>query len=139
MHFTLHTDGGCYPNPGPGGWAYIIQADGKSWKQDSGSESATTNNRMEMRAVINGLSSLPPSSSVTLVSDSQYVTKGLTSWRHSWEKNHWYGVANQDLWQLLDELADTMKLEVRWIKGHSGEPNNEACDRMATEAYRGVN
>lgn len=142
MRFSLHTDGGCYPNPGPGGWAFIIHADGCFWKQDSGRNEDTTNNRQELRAVLYGLEALAEVAgeseghTVLLVSDSQYVTKGISQWRHSWKKYNWSGVANSDLWQLLDEAIENFDLGVKWIKGHAGDPTNEECDRLVTEAYR---
>lgn len=137
---SLYTDGGCHPNPGPGGWAFIaVDADGKVLLKDSGrAEGSTTNNRMEMSAAINGLEALPIGSKIKLVTDSQYLGKGIAEWRLTWKARHWMGVKNDDLWRRIDELCEDFEIKVLWVKGHSGDPFNEECDRMASAAYRDV-
>lgn len=136
----LHTDGACSGNPGPGGWAYVLihVATGKR-REKSGAEMDTTNNRMELSAVIEGLNSLTRPSSVDLYSDSQYVLKGLKEWMDGWKKKGWKTadkkpVKNRDLWEELDELKSRHEIRFHWIKGHNEHPENELCDRMAVEA-----
>lgn len=136
----LFTDGACSGNPGPGGWAYILRhpSSGKA-REDSGGESKTTNNRMELMAVIRGLTALKSASQVDLHSDSQYVLNGLNEWMAGWKKNGWRtsgkkAVKNQDLWQRLDELAQAHVVRFHWVRGHAGHPENERCDRLAVEA-----
>lgn len=136
----LHTDGACSGNPGPGGWAYILKhpSSGKS-REQSGAELDTTNNRMELRAVIEGLQALSKPSFVDLYSDSQYVLNGLKDWIQGWKRNGWRTkdrkpVKNQELWQMLDELASRHEVRFHWIRGHNEHPENERCDRLAVEA-----
>ncbi len=141
----LYTDGACSGNPGPGGWAYILKhpASGKE-KDQSGGERETTNNRMEMMAVIRGLEALKRPTRVELVSDSTYVLKGLNEWMPKWKKNgwrrrqkgKWLEVKNVDLWQRLDELLATHDVTVTHIRGHSGHVENERCDTLAVAAYQ---
>ncbi len=141
----LFTDGACSGNPGPGGWAYILSHPSSGQVRDaSGAEPATTNNRMELTAVIQGLQALKVPSEVEVVTDSQYVTKGLGEWMPKWKAQGWRRregkvfkpVINLDLWQKLDALAAGHRLRVRFVLGHTGHPENEACDRMAVAAYR---
>ncbi|MBL9001269.1 MAG: ribonuclease HI [Phycisphaerae bacterium] len=139
-HVQLYTDGACSGNPGPGGWAYILRhpTSGKE-REASGGERETTNNRMELSAVIHGLSALSRPSVVDLYSDSKYVLDGLNSWIHSWKKNGWrtsqkQPVKNQDLWQALDALRATHEIRFHWIKGHNEHPENERCDQLAVAA-----
>lgn len=139
---VLFTDGACSGNPGPGGWAYILRhpATGK-FKKDSGAEAGTTNNRMELTAVIRGLSALKSACKVLLVTDSEYVAKGLSEWMPGWKKRGWRKsdkspVINVDLWQRLDEFAAMHTITTQVIPGHAGHPENEECDRMAVEAYQ---
>ncbi|MBC7772298.1 MAG: ribonuclease HI [Pyrinomonadaceae bacterium] len=139
-HVLLFTDGACSGNPGPGGWAFILShpASGKS-KEGSGGEAQTTNNRMELRAVIEGLGALRSPSRVELYSDSQYVLKGLREWMKGWKVKGWKTadkkpVKNQDLWQRLDELIQIHEMSFHWVKGHDGHPENERCDALAVEA-----
>lgn len=139
-HVELHTDGACSGNPGPGGWAYVLKhgATGKE-RVDSGAEPDTTNNRMELRAVIEGLSVLTRPSMVDLYSDSKYVLDGLKTWIHNWKKRGWKTadkkpVKNQELWMQLDELSSRHEIRFHWIKGHNEHPENERCDRLAVEA-----
>ena len=138
----LYTDGACSGNPGPGGWGFIMDhpASGKQLTR-SGGDAETTNNRMELIAVIEGLSVLRRPCRVEIVSDSSYVLNGLSDWMPNWkrngwrrrEKGAWKEVKNLDLWQRLDELNRFHQLQFTKIKGHAGHPQNEACDRLAVE------
>lgn len=138
----IFTDGACKGNPGPGGWgAWLKFAD--SDKELFGGERVTTNNRMEMTAVIEALTALQYSSQVTLHVDSQYVLKGMTEWLPGWKARGWKTAAkapvkNVDLWQKLDALVNTGKhnIDWRWVRGHTGNPGNERADQLAN---RGVN
>ncbi|HEY0133155.1 MAG TPA: ribonuclease HI [Nannocystis sp.] len=139
-YVKLFTDGACKGNPGPGGWAFILQhpASGKA-HEGSGGEAHTTNNRMELMAVIRGLEMLRLPLTVDLFSDSQYVLKGMREWMAGWKRSGWrtadrQPVKNQDLWMALDELQQKHTLRFHWVKGHSGHPENERCDRMAVAA-----
>lgn len=141
-HVSLYTDGACSGNPGPGGWAFLLRhpSSGKEIEQ-AGGEARTTNNRMELQAVIEGLSALSRASAVELYSDSQYVLKGLEEWLESWKKRGWrtaskQPVKNEDLWRRLDELKDKHQIRFHWIKGHRGHPENERCDELAVAAAR---
>ncbi|QQS10143.1 MAG: ribonuclease HI [Phycisphaerales bacterium] len=136
----LHTDGACSGNPGPGGWAYILKhpASGTA-REASGAELDTTNNRMELRAVIEGLKALTKPSGVDLFSDSRYVLDGMKSWMANWKKRGWTTadrkpVKNRDLWEALDLLMQTHDVRFHWIRGHSEHPENERCDRLAVAA-----
>ena len=137
-HVQLFTDGACLGNPGPGGWAYILRhpETGKEVEEAFG-EDKTTNNRMELTAVIRGLEALSRPSSVTLIGDSQYVLKGLTEWMAGWKKRNWRTAAkkpvlNVDLWKQLDQLAQKHTVDIEWVRGHTGHPENERCDQLAT-------
>jgi ribonuclease HI len=143
-HVELYTDGACSGNPGPGGWAFILKhpTTGKS-KEDSGAEAQTTNNRMELTAVIRGLSALREPSLVDLFSDSQYVLNGLKEWMSAWKKRGWKTadkkpVKNQELWQTLDEFKAIHDLRFHWIRGHNEHPENERCDRLAVAAREAI-
>jgi ribonuclease HI len=136
---TLISDGACVGNPGPGGWAYILRY-GEHWVEGAGGASDTTNNRMEMIATIEGLKALKEPCAVLLISDSQYLLKGIQSWRFKWRENGWMRkpkkgqerpVLNSDLWQELDALADKHTMHYQWVKGHSGHQDNERCDELA--------
>jgi ribonuclease HI len=141
----IYTDGGCSGNPGPGGWAYVIVL--QTFQGDSiiaenkGGEKDTTNNRMELSAVIEALRALKTLDvphKATVYTDSQYVQKGITEWIHKWKKNSWKTsdkkpVKNQDLWLELDTLASKFSIKWEWIKGHAGNKYNELCDRMTQE------
>jgi len=139
----LYTDGACKGNPGPGGWAFVLQHP-KSGKtlENFGNVSDTTNNRMELLAVIEGLKTLTKPSQVELVSDSKYVLQGLEDWMPKWKKNNWTRkegrknkpVKNVDLWQELDRLTSLHELTFRYIPGHSGDHFNERCDELASTA-----
>ena len=136
----LYTDGACSGNPGPGGWAYILRHRASdSEREDSGGEARTTNNRMELMAVIRGLSALSRPSRVDVYSDSQYVLNGLQSWMDGWKKKGWVTaskapVKNRDLWERLDELRGEHELSYHWIRGHSEHPENERADALAVAA-----
>ncbi len=139
---SIHTDGGCLGNPGPGGWACIISS-GTEEIRRSGGERDTTNNRMELTAVIESLKyvieeGLDSKAPVTLYTDSQYVRNGITKWIHNWERNGWKTAAkkpvkNRDLWMELKSLSDRLEIKWEWVKGHSGNPLNEACDALVKE------
>jgi ribonuclease HI len=135
---SIYTDGACRGNPGPGGWGAILRH-GEHEKELSGAEADTTNNRMELMAAIRALESLKRSCDVTLTTDSQYVRLGITEWMAKWKRNGWKTAArqpvkNQDLWQRLDEAAGRHKVHWKWIKGHSGHPENERADELANQA-----
>ena len=131
------TDGGCRGNPGPGGWGALLQA-GKREKEICGGETDTTNNRMELTAVIRALESLKRPLSVQIHTDSQYVQKGISQWIHNWKRNGWRTadkkpVKNADLWQALDHLAGQHQIQWIWVKGHAGHAGNERADRLANQ------
>lgn len=136
----LFTDGACSGNPGPGAWAFVLRhpASGKSIER-AGAELETTNNRMELMAVIEGLSALQERSIVELTSDSKYVLDGLESWLDNWIRRGWMTagkkpVKNRDLWERLSELRDEHELRFHWIRGHAGHAENERCDALAVAA-----
>ncbi|MBX3388799.1 MAG: ribonuclease HI [Phycisphaeraceae bacterium] len=139
-HVELYTDGACSGNPGPGGWAFVLKHPASSKELEaSGAEAETTNNRMELMAVIRGLEALKSPSLVDLYSDSQYVLNGLKEWMASWKKRGWRTadkkpVKNIDLWQELDALQATHQLRFHWIRGHNEHPENERCDQLAVAA-----
>jgi len=131
----IYTDGACDPNPGPGGWAAVLRS-GRHEKVLTGSEPRTTNNRMELQAVIAALNALKKPSHVVLHTDSTYVQKGVTEYLDRWKAKGWRtadkkAVANQDLWQALDEALQRHQIEWVWVKGHAGDPLNEWVDRLA--------
>ena len=132
---VIFTDGGCQGNPGPGGWGALLQA-GSAEKELWGGENDTTNNRMELTAVIRALEALKRRVSVQIHTDSQYVQKGISQWIHNWKKNGWRTadkspVKNADLWQRLDMLSAKHDITWIWVKGHAGHPENERADRLA--------
>ena len=137
---VIHTDGACKGNPGPGGWGALIEHDG-SVVELSGGEHATTNNRMEMTAVIRALETLAGSGAdVDLYTDSQYVKNGIETWIHGWKRNGWRTadkkpVKNEDLWRILDALAARHRIRWHWVRGHNAHPGNERADALAN---RGV-
>lgn len=137
---TLHTDGACLGNPGPGGWAAILQW-GEHESVLSGGLADTTNNQMELMAVIMGLEALKRPVSITVVSDSRYVLNGIQSWIAGWKRNGWKNakkqpVANQELWKRLDAATQYHQIDWQWIKGHAGHPLNERCDELASAEAR---
>ena len=141
----LFTDGACSGNPGPGGWAFILRhlKTGKE-KESSGGERETTNNRMEMMAVLRGLDALKRPTSVELISDSTYVGKGILEWMPKWKKNgwrrrengRWAEVKNEDLWRRLDALLMRHSIRFTHVRGHAGHAENERCDTLAVAAYQ---
>jgi len=141
----LFTDGACSGNPGPGGWAFILRhpATGKEIEQ-SGGEPVSTNNRMELTAVVRGLEALKKPSRVELLTDSVYVGKGLMEWLPKWKANgwrrregpKWVEIKNEDLWRRLDELISKHEVTYTRVAGHSGHPENDRCDALAVAAYQ---
>ncbi|MDH4326437.1 MAG: ribonuclease HI [Betaproteobacteria bacterium] len=134
-----YADGACKGNPGPGGWGVLLRSGGRE-RELHGGEPATTNNRMELTAVIRALESVAPRSRVRVYTDSQYVQKGITAWIHDWKRRGWRTadkkpVKNVDLWMRLDELARGHEVEWHWVRGHAGHPENERADALAN---RGV-
>ena len=140
-HVTIYTDGACSGNPGAGGWGTILDYQGRR-KELSGGEAHTTNNRMELTAVIEGLKALKEPCSVTVITDSQYVSNGITlGWAKSWRANNWpkkdkKPALNPELWEELLKLIDKHDVKIEWIKGHAGHPENERCDELAVEQSR---
>lgn len=135
---TIHTDGSCLSNPGPGGWAVILNWRGTE-KELSGSVADTTNNRMELQAAIEGLNALSRPMQVELHTDSKYVMNGVTDWMARWKANGWRTaakkpVANQDLWEQLDAATQRHQITWHWVKGHAGNELNERCDVLARSA-----
>jgi len=135
---TLITDGSCLGNPGPGGWAAILRH-GESKRELSGSAPETTNNRMEMTAVLEGLTTLHEPCRITIEIDSEYVKKGITEWMAGWKRRGWktaskQPVKNQDIWRKLDEAVARHDIEWRWVKGHADHADNNRCDELAREA-----
>jgi ribonuclease HI len=136
----LYTDGACSGNPGPGGWGCILRFKGTE-KELCGGEPGTTNNRMEMKAVISGLSALKRPCTVAVYTDSQYVQKGITEWIWGWKKRDWKTadnkpVKNADLWQELDALVKKHKVSWHWVKGHAGHVENERADELARKGLK---
>jgi ribonuclease HI len=136
----LITDGACSGNPGPGGWAAILRFN-EHKKELWGSEPHTTNNRMEIMAALEGLRALREGCEVEVVTDSQYLKNGITTWIHAWKRKGWMTAAkkpvvNQDLWQALDNEAARHKTTWTWTKGHSNHEDNNRCDELATRAVR---
>ena len=141
-HIELFTDGACSGNPGPGGWAYILKhPESGSVREMSGGEPSTTNNRMELISVIEGLKALDRTCSVDLYSDSQYVINGLKEWLDQWKAKNWKRgrnepVKNRELWEALDELRQEHEIRPHWIRGHNEHPENERCDQLAVAAIK---
>jgi len=134
----IYTDGACRGNPGPGGWAAVLSAGGRE-KEITGAENLTTNNRMELQAVIAALQALRRPAHVRLYTDSQYVRRGLLEWLPNWKARGWKtadkkAVKNQDLWQTLESEAAKHHIEWHWVPGHAGIPGNERCDALANAA-----
>lgn len=139
----LFTDGACRGNPGPGGWACILRHPASGTEKElSGGAASTTNNRMELQAVISGLEALRRKSRVEVVTDSQYVAKGITEWLPQWKANNWRRrsgkhlkpVANEEYWRKLDELVGRHEVRFTVVRGHAGHPENQRCDELAVKA-----
>ena len=133
----IYTDGACRGNPGPGGWGAVLRYAGRE-KSLHGGEPQTTNNRMELTAAIQALESLKRSCRVVLITDSQYLRRGITEWLPNWKRRGWRTaerkpVKNADLWQRLDSLAARHEIDWRWVRGHNGHPGNEQADRLANQ------
>ena len=138
MSIALFTDGACSGNPGPGGWGAILRTDGHE-KELSGGEAATTNNRMELMAVIEGLNALKKPSAVTVFTDSRYVMDGAMTWLANWKRRGWKTadkkpVKNEDLWRALDDAMARHTLKWQWVRGHTGHVENERADALARGA-----
>lgn len=136
-NIEIYTDGGCSGNPGVGGWAFVFSADGKFVTEQSGGNKFTTNNKMELTAVINALKAclVTNSTSIVVNTDSQYVKNGITTWVKNWKKNGWKTAAkkpvkNQELWEELDKLNSQLPVTYKWVKGHAGVEGNERCDTL---------
>ncbi|MEO5376183.1 MAG: ribonuclease HI [Magnetococcus sp. DMHC-6] len=136
----IYTDGACSGNPGPGGWGVLLRF-GAYEKQLSGFEASTTNNRMEMQAVIEALSALKQSCQIVLTTDSTYVKNGITQWISGWKKNNWRKsdgkpVKNEDLWKKMDTLCQKHVIKWHWVRGHDGHHENEVVDQLARKAVQ---
>ncbi len=139
---VVFADGACKGNPGPGGWGAILRM-GEREKEIYGGEPATTNNRMELTAVIRALEALKRRCKVKVYTDSQYVQKGVSEWLAQWKRRGWRTadrkpVKNEDLWRRLDELAQGHEVDWHWVKGHAGHPENERADALANRGVQGV-
>jgi len=139
---TIHSDGACSGNPGPGGWGAIIEFNDKSIEL-SGAEKSTTNNRMELTAAIKALSAITVPSSITLITDSKYVIEGITRWLPAWKERGWKTsskkeVKNIDLWRELDRLNQKHTITWKWVQGHNGHEKNERCDKLAVAAIKKI-
>ncbi|WP_155737524.1 ribonuclease H family protein [Agrobacterium tumefaciens] len=138
----VFTDGACDPNPGPGGWAFVAIENGAIIHNESGSDAATTNNRMEMQAVIAALRWMQSNgyAAAQVHSDSQYCVKGANEWRHGWARKNWMRgenlIPNADIWQQISEILDAVSVSLNWVRGHSGISGNEAADRLACDALK---
>lgn len=136
-HITVHTDGSCLGNPGPGGWAALLRYRERE-RELVGGETPTTNNRMELMAAIMALETLTEPCQVTLHSDSQYVRQGITEWMPNWVRKNWKtaggaAVKNRDLWERLHAATQRHSIDWRWVKGHNGDPDNERVDVLARQ------
>ncbi|MFN8770734.1 MAG: ribonuclease HI [Neisseriaceae bacterium] len=132
---TIYTDGACKGNPGIGAWAATLEYQGHK-KEISGVVLDTTNNKMELAAVIEALRCIKWPCSIIIYTDSQYVQKGMTEWITNWKLKNWKNVKNADLWQLLDQLAQEHQITWHWVEGHSGNPGNEYVDYLCNQAIK---
>jgi ribonuclease HI len=136
----IFCDGACAGNPGPGGWGCIVEIDGTR-REYSGGRARTTNNQMELQALIEALKSVPTGTRVQIVTDSEYVSKGISSWLRGWIRNGWktaskQPVKNREQWQELNDLLGARPHRVEWVRGHAGHPENERCDELARAAIK---
>jgi ribonuclease HI len=134
---VIHTDGACHGNPGPGGWAAILECEGHT-RELSGGVPVTTNNRMELQAVIEALNALKEPCEIEFYTDSEYVKNGVSKWLSNWKRNGWrtkskQPVKNEDLWRAVDSSVSKRRIEWHWLKGHAGHIGNERCDELANE------
>jgi len=139
----IYTDGGCRPNPGPGGWAYVLLRPGEPPEENSGFEAEATNNRMELRAALEALNAVGEPVEIELFTDSEYLRKGVESWMTSWKKKGWRtasgsAVKNEDLWKQLDVAIPRHRIDWHWVKGHAGNRWNERVDKLASKAIPGI-
>ena len=139
---SLYTDGACKGNPGKGGWGVLMRY-GSHEKELFGGEAHTTNNRMELTAIIQGLAAIKRPCAVVIYTDSQYVKNGMEKWIHDWKKNGWktaskQPVKNEDLWQQLDRLAAQHQIQWQWVRGHAGHAENERADALANQGVASV-
>lgn len=138
----VFTDGACEPNPGPGGWAFVVYENGYAIHSESGSDAVSTNNRMEMQAALAALRwmQLNTTSKAQLHTDSQYTSRGANEWRHGWKRRGWMRgeslIPNADLWQQMDAALEAFPVTLNWVRGHSGIAGNEAADRLAVSAMK---
>ena len=136
----IYTDGSCEPNPGPGGWAAVIQSE-KGEKTLSGSHPDTTNNRMELQAALEALLAFEQPAQLAIYTDSEYLMRGITKWMPAWKAKNWKRkkgkLANADLWKALDAALEKHEVNWHWVRGHMGNPGNERADRLAKKAMRG--
>lgn len=144
MEIVIYTDGGCHGNPGPGAWAFILLISDGNAVSRAGVEQSTTNNRMELLAVIKALEEIDPGGTeaeIVIHTDSQYVQKGITEWISNWEKNGWLTtskkpVKNKELWQELKRAADRYTIRWKWVQGHAGDKMNELCDTLVQRVLK---
>jgi ribonuclease HI len=145
MEIEIYTDGGCHGNPGPGAWAFVLVGSDGNAVSRAGTEQATTNNRMELLAVIKALEEIDPhlaaKADITIHTDSQYVQKGITQWITGWEKNGWLTaskkpVKNKELWQELKRAAERFTIRWKWVQGHAGDTMNELCDTLVQRVLK---
>ena len=134
---VIHTDGACQGNPGPGGWAAVLECEGEK-RELSGGVPVTTNNRMELQAVIEALNALQEFCEIEFYTDSVYVKNGVSTWLATWKRNGWrtkakQAVKNEDLWRSIDSVVSDHQVDWRWLKGHAGHAGNERCDQLANE------
>ena len=142
--YIIYTDGACLGNPGPGGWAALIIDKNQLTNKKVGSEISTTNNRMELTAVIEALKIIPSESKLAVYTDSKYVINGIEIWIVNWKKSNWKGsnrkeIKNKDLWIQLDNLSQNFNINWNWVKGHSGDVNNEEVDQLARREAEKLN
>ena len=136
--YQAYSDGGCKGNPGPGGWGCVVDDPTGVRRENKGCDPLTTNNKMELTGAIEALRLIPPGATVRLMTDSQYVIKGITEWLPGWKRKGWRSttgpVKNKELWETLDAEVQKRSVQWEWVRGHTGHPENERCDELANEA-----